>query len=184
MKMDARKHDIIVTQYMDNPLTEFAQFKAELSAKGPSYAGKIAAQVNMTTLIGGFARFRGTEAQQRACARFRHLHEQSQVGGARAVDPSREPVDGGYLNPEGNIISGEQARRDYLRLTTHLGRINTSKLEFVVIGEWGPTPFAKHWYRLSKPNDKAVSRAMVEVRRIADMAAEFLQLQTKGASAA
>lgn len=167
--------DEIVERIVENPHTTYAQFKADLEA-GKQDAGVQRAAVNLTTLMGGFHRFYGNEAEQRACARYRALWDASQVGGARAVDPSREPVDGGWLNPEAVFENGADARKLYSRITEHLGRMDTNRLHFVVIGEWGPTAYAKHFYRMRQPDGKAVSRAKVEVRQIAANLATFLDL--------
>ncbi len=176
-KMDDQ---IIEERLVDNPLTGFAQWRAEISEHGAAYAGKIQVSVNAVSLVGGFVRFNGTQAENAACARYKGLWEASQVGGARAVDPGREPVDGGWLNPEAVFEIGADARKVYSALTQHLGRMDTNRLHFVVVGEWGPTPYAKHFYRLRVPNSQAVSRAKVEVRRIAARAAAFLKLTGEG----
>jgi hypothetical protein len=170
----------IVTQYVDSPTTGYAQFVAEIQSEGAAYAGKIAVQVNKRELIGGYCRFGGTASEERACARYRSVWEASQVGGARAVDPSREPVDGGWLNPEAVFETGADARKLYGRIVDHLGRVDLGKLHFVVVGEWGPTPYAKHFFKQRHPDGKAVSQAKVEVRRIAAKLAAFLDLVTEG----
>jgi hypothetical protein len=172
--------DVIEERILDGrPLTTYAQFVAEL-AEGRADAGVVRAPVNLTSIMGGFHRFYGTEAQQRACSRYRQLWDASQVGGARAVDPSREPVDGGWLNPEAVFEIGADARKLYGRLTEHLGRIDTKRLHFVVVGEWGPTPYAKWRYGVRTPNNRHVADAKVEVREIAEKAAAFLDLITQG----
>lgn len=174
--MDA---DIIVEQRLDaRPLTTYAQFMAEV-AEGRPDAGVQRAMVNLNTVMGGFSRFRGTEAEGKACARFLMLHERSQVGGARAVDPSLEPVDGGWRNPEAVFEIGADARREWIRLTNFLGKLATHKLSFVIVGGNGPTPYAKHFYRVRKPNAVQVSRGMVEVREMASEMARFMGLQTR-----
>ena len=178
--MGKREPDIIVERIIDNPLTTYAQFKADLEA-GKMDAGVQRANVNMVTLIGGFVRFYGNEAEQRASARYRSLWEGSQLGGARAVDPSREPVDGGWANPEAVFEIGADARDQYDTLKRGLGLMDTKRLHFVVVGEWGPTPYAKWRYGVRQPNAKAVSMAKVEVRGIAARAAELLNLQGRTA---
>lgn len=165
---------------VDNPLTGFAQWRAEIATEGAARAGTVVATINMKTVMGGFVRFNGSEAEQHACARYRSVWEASQVGGARAVDPSREPVDGGWLNPEAVFETGADARKLYGRIVDHLGRVDLGKLHFVVVGEWGPTPYAKHFFKQRYPDGKAVSQAKVEVRRIAAKLATFLDLVTEG----
>jgi hypothetical protein len=171
---------------VESPLLTWAQFLHELEQGKPN-AGKQIATMNMRTVLGGFCRFHGTEAQQKACAKLKSLYERSQVGGAKAVDPSIEPVDGGGINPEANIEIGADARKEYNRVValleaadakqrvkagTHLERI-----EFVVIRERGPTPYAK--WRGFGEGGRGVSRGMVEVREIADRLAEHWQLQAR-----
>lgn len=154
---------------VDSPLTSWAQFLAELEA-GKPYAGKQLASVNLRTLMGGFCRFHGTEAQQKACSRLKSLHERSQVGGAKAVDPSLEPVDGGGINPEANIEIGADARKEYAAIRALLGTRDMERIEFVVVRERGPTPYAK--WRGFPDGGRGVSKGMVEVRDIADKLAE------------
>ena len=177
---DSGTDEDLVTKYVESPTTGYAQFLAEIQAEGAATAGKVAVTINAKTLIGGFTRFYGSEAEQRACARYRSVWDASQVGGARAVDPSREPVDGGWLNPEAVFETGADARKLYGRIKEELGRMDLAKLHFVVVSEWGPSPFAKHFYRLRQPNASAVSKAKVEVRSIAARLARFLDLVTQG----
>lgn len=172
----------IAVRRVDNPLSTFAQFKAEL-ADGKPDPGIQRATVNLRSVMGGFGRFYGNEAEQRACARYRGLWDASQVGGGRAVDPSMEPVDGGWLNPEAVFEIGADARRLYGDLKAFLGLMDTKRLHFVVVGEWGPTPYAKWRYGVRQPDGRTVSRGKVEVRGIAARAAEFLDLVTQGGTA-
>lgn len=161
---------------VDSPLLTWAQFLFELEQGKPN-AGKQIASVNMRTVLGGFCRFHGTEAQQKACARLKSLYERSQVGGAKAVDPSVEPVDGGGINPEANIEIGADARREYNAVRALLGWQNLERIEFVVIRERGPTPYAK--WRGFGDGGRGVSKGMVEVREIADRLAEHWQFQSR-----
>jgi hypothetical protein len=85
--------------WVDAPLASWSQFLYELES-GLPHAGRERAKVDRRTLMGGFCRFHGTEAQEKAAAKFKSIYERSQVGGAKAVDPEREPVDGGGINPK------------------------------------------------------------------------------------
>lgn len=119
--------------------------------------------------------------QNEAVHRFKTAYERAQIGGARAVDPGNEPVDGGWSNPEAVFERGVDDRRLLLGLQDRLDGLRWAplayrKLEFVVIQERGPTPFAKHFYRLAKPNNQAVSKAMAEVRAIVDVVAKHMGL--------
>lgn len=164
----------IETRRVDSPLLTWAQFVHELDEGRPN-AGKQLATINLRTLMGGFCRFHGTEAQQRACAKLKSLYERSQVGGAKAIDPSVEPVDGGGVNPEANIEIGADARKQYVAVRALLGRRDLERIEFVVIRERGPTPYAK-WRGLGD-GGRGVSRGMVEVREVADRLAVHWKYQ-------
>ena len=135
--------------------------------------------MNLISLMGGFARFRGTEAQQRAASRFLSIYEQAQLGGSSAIDPGIEAVDGGYRNPEAVFEIGADARREHVAIQDHLGRVDYDKFRFVVVGCNGPTAFARHWYKIRRPDGAATSKAHVEVRRIADSLAVFMKLQSE-----
>lgn len=168
----------IVTRRVDNPLSTWAEFLHQLDKATP-YAGKIEVLVNTKTILGGFNRFHGTEAQNMAVARFKSLYERAQLGGARAVDPSVEPVDGGGINPESVIINGASARRELIAVQDLLGAVDYARIEFVVIRERGPTPYAK--WRGFGHGGKQVSQCMVEVRGIADKLAVHWKFQGRGA---
>jgi hypothetical protein len=165
----------IVTKRLDNPLSSWSQFLWELDS-GVRHAGKIEVLVNTRVLLGGFCRFHGTEAQQMACARFKSLYERAQLGGARAVDPSLEPVDGGWTNPEAVFESGASARKELIAVQDLLGPIDYARIEFVVIRERGPTPYAK--WRGFGIDGRACAKAKVEVRGIVDRLAVHWRYQS------
>lgn len=175
MKIDVG--DVIVEDRVPNPLTTWAQFLHEIEA-GIVDPGLNKVPVNRTTLMGGFARFHGNEAQNRACAEFRRLWEASQIGGARAIDPSVEPVDGGWVNPEAVFEIGADARKQYQALSDYLNRVELRRLHFVVVGEWGPTSYARWRYSQRNPDGRTIAQGQVEVRRIADKVARFLKLSS------
>ena len=166
--------------WVDAPLTSWSQFLHELDA-GVPHAGRERAMVNRRTLMGGFCRFHGTEAQEKAAAKFKAIYERSQVGGARAVDPSKEPVDGGGINPESVIESGADARRAYNEMHMKFGRQFLMHIEFVVIGDHGPTAYARWVTRSQKPDGREVGRVSVEFRRMMDLMATHMKLQGRGA---
>ena len=169
---------LIEERRIDRPDVAWAQFLHELEHGDPD-AGVQRAQVNLTSLMGGFCRFRGTEAQQKAASRFLSIYEQSQLGGSRAVDPSIEAVDGGYRNPEAIFEIGADARREHLAIQELLGRVDYHKFRFVVVGCNGPTAFARHFYKIRRPDGQATSKAHVEVRAIADRLAVHMRLQSE-----
>lgn len=167
--------------WVDNPLTTWAQFLHEVATDTP-HAGRIRANVDRRVLLGGFCRFHGTEAQEKAAARFKDIFERAQVGGAKAVDPSREPVDGGGINPESVIEMGADARRAYNTIFNALGRQTMQRLEFVVIGDKGPTAYARWRYRNNKPNGRIVADGIVEIRGVLEQVAVTLRLQNRRAA--
>lgn len=163
------------------PLKTWAQFVHELDSGSPT-AGRERVMRNRTELMGGACRFKCTPAQEEAASRFRAIYEQSQVGGAKAVDPSREAVDGGGINPESVILIGADARAKYNHLFTALGRQVMQRLEFVIMSEKGPTPYAQWRYRNRKPNARIVADGMVEMRGYLDEVAVLLRLQNRRAA--
>jgi hypothetical protein len=176
--MSTHNDDLVADRRVENPHTTYAQFRADVMA-GKGDAGVQRTQVNLVTAMGGFVRFYGTEAQCRAVAAYRAIFEAAQLGGARAVDPGREPVDGGGANPEAVFINGADARKKLSAIDDFLKSTDVKRLRFVVIGEWGPTPYAKWRYGVRTPNSKHVSDAKAEIRRIADRLAAFLNLTAR-----
>lgn len=167
--------------WVQAPLKTWAQFVHELDAGSPT-AGRERVMRNRTEMMGGACRFNCTPSQEEAATRFRAIYERSQVGGAKAVDPSREAVDGGGINPESVIEIGADARSAYNRLFTALGKQVMQRLEFVVIGEHGPTAYARWRYRNNKPNGRIVADGMVEIRGVLEQVAVTLRLQNRRAA--
>lgn len=171
--------ELIETRIVDNPLTTYAQTIHEMD-QGRKDAGVLRASVNLVTLMGGAARFRLNAAQGQAASRFRALYEQSQVGGGRAVDPSLEPVDGGWRNPEAVFEIGASARRAFIAAQSFLGPVDFKRCEFVIVGENGPTAYARFRLRGARPNNgQLTSRFQVEFRHIMDRLAEHWEFQTR-----
>lgn len=176
--------DEVEERRVDNPLSTYAQFVHELQSASP-YAGVVKAQVNLVTLVGGAHRFfghpkaDGREARMMACQTFRTVYEASQIGGARAVDPSVEPVDGGWANPDASFERGVDYRIQWDRIASHMSRVEMRKLQFVIVGEWGPTAYARWTLNVRKANSQQISKATVEFRRIVDKLASHLKLQDK-----
>jgi hypothetical protein len=155
----------IGTAEFDNPHTTYAQTLYD-EERGIERPGKIVVPVNLRTMLGGFASFRGTDLQNETVKRFRSIFEGAQIGGARACDPSIEPVDGGGVRQESASIIGADARRKYAAAKHALGSTDLKRLEFVVIGESGPTAYARWRTGNRRPNSRVVSKAMVEMRVI------------------
>jgi hypothetical protein len=164
--MGQNMEPIIEHTLMDNPLATYAQTLHDEQEGRGSLAGKAYVARNLTSIIGGFSRFNGTELQNAAAKRFRDMCEAAQIGGGRACDPSVEPVDGGGVNPEAVFEIGADARREWTAVRKHIGGPDFKRLEFVIMGDRGPTAYARWSLRLAKPNSRAVSKAMVEVRTI------------------
>lgn len=162
-------------------LQTWAGFLHQLDIKAP-HPGRERAMVNRTTLMGGACRFHCTPSQEEAAARFKAIYDRSQVGGAKAVDPSREAVDGGGINPESVIEIGADARAAYNRLFAALGPGKMRCLEYVVIGENGPTAYARWRYRNTKPDGRTVAQGSVEVRGILEEVAIVEKLQNRRAA--
>lgn len=163
---------VVVFEQEDNPLATWSQFLHEMDTKAAN-AGKITVQRNLTTLCGGFALFRGDKAQRQAAARFKSLYEQSQIGGARAVDPSIEPVDGGGVNPELAFERGADARRAFIAMQEHLGRVDFRRVEFVVIRDNGPTAYARFRTGQQPNHGRITAKYQVEMRGIMDRLAKL-----------
>lgn len=171
-------NDVIEIRRVDNPHTSWAQFLFELENGRPD-AGVMRAPVNLTTLLGGFARFRGTEAQKKAAARFKSLYERAQLGGSKAIDPSIEAVDGGKANPEAIFEIGADARRELVQLQAALGMRRYRIVEFVIMGDKGPTACARLCYRaVAKPNTAQIARVTADFRRLMDWLAHNWGFQT------
>lgn len=162
-------------------LQTWAGFLHQLDTNAPN-PGRERAMVDRRSVMGGFCRFNGTPSQEEAAARFKAIYERSQVGGAKAVDPSREAIDGGGINPESVIEIGADARAQYNRLFTALGQQTMQRLEFVVIGENGPTAYARWRYRMQKPDGRTTSQGAVEMRGVMDEVAVVLRLQNRRAA--
>lgn len=162
--------------WVDAPLASWSQFLHELDA-GIPHAGRERALVDRRTLLGGFCRFHGTQAQEQAAAKFKAIYERSQVGGAKAVDPEREPVDGGGINPESVITIGADARRAYNEMHTAFGRQKMMHLEYVIVHDHGPTAYARWASRGAPKNGALVGRYAVDFRRLMDDLAVHLKLQ-------
>lgn len=162
--------------WVDAPLKTYSQYLHELDTGVPQ-AGREHVQIDRRTLMGGFCRFHGNAAQEMAAARFKAVYERAQVGGGKAVDPSREPVDGGGINPESVIEIGADARKEYNRLYNRLGLEDMRRLEFVIIGENGPTAYAR-WLARGKPvSGQVVGRLQVEFRNLMDRLATAMGYQ-------
>lgn len=176
MNVAVKADEVVREVWVDSPLTSWSQFLHELE-EGIDNPGRQRAMMNRRTLMGGFCRFHGTEAQEKAAARFKAIYERSQLGGAKAVDPSKEPVDGGGINPESVIEIGADARAAYNRIYSFLERNDFRKVEFVVMGDHGPTAYARWLLRVQNPDGRAIGRVTADFRRIMDGLAVHMGFQ-------
>lgn len=150
---------------VDNPHASYAQTLHD-EQQGGERPGKIIVPVNLRTQLGGFAKFHGTELQNQTVRRFKAIYEAAQIGGARACDPSVEPVDGGGIRQDGSLIYGADARRDYSAVTIVLGKDDLKRLEMVVVGEKGPTAYTAWRTGIAKPNARLLAQHKHELRII------------------
>lgn len=172
--------DIIEDRSVDNPLLTDAEHLHQLR-RVKSEALKVTVPVNLSTIMGGLAKFRkdATEAQQQAAIRFKAMYERAQLGGARAVDPSLEPVDGGWINPEAVFESGADARREWQRVRSLLGYHDFRLVEMVVIGEVGISKFTRSLFAGKTINGRMTRHAQSLVLRILDTLAVHWKLQSR-----
>ena len=152
--------------WVDNPHTTYAQWVHEATDGRPD-AGKTMVTRDKRTRMGAFHQYHGTEAEERVAEQFKSLSERSQVGGSRAVDTTKEPVDGGWLNPEMAFISGEQARRQMSAARTYLGASDFAIFEAVCVKAWGPTRLASWVEKARSPNTRRIGKTADRVRGIA-----------------
>jgi len=95
--------------------------------------GRIIANVNLTTLVGGLARIKDrTDAQVLAAARYRGLWDRIQIGGARAIDYTAVRVDTSGGPVDLVLLMGEDARREYRSAVRRLGLVGSKLVEDVV----------------------------------------------------
>jgi hypothetical protein len=161
---------------VDNPLMTDAEHIAQrrrAEAKGKSAdelrkIGKEKVLRNMQTYIGAFGRYHGTEAQIKAAAKFKSLHDRAQIGGGKACDPSVEPVDGGGVNSEAMFEIGADARSLWISTTIWLGRQDFDRFYSVIIAELGPTAYAKRRSGEIVPDGRTINLYTEEVRDIAE----------------
>jgi|SRR6185312_6408262 len=154
--IDLERQDVLI----DNPLTTYAQTLHE-AQQGSMSAGKIKATINLRTLMGGFARFgqHGKLPPAHLCEaakKFKSTWEAAQLGGAKAMDPAKEAVDGGR-GSFGSLDSGIDARQEMIRVRELLGPVDMRRLEYVLIREAGPTGYGQWRASLGGPAVKGES---------------------------
>jgi hypothetical protein len=92
--------------------------------------------VNLSELIGGFARVRKrTEAQTQAAAEYRNLAERAMLGGSKAVDLSAVRVDVSFDATNSIMVIGAEARSKLEDARDRLGDLATIVDRVIVSGE-------------------------------------------------
>lgn len=180
--------NVIVNDMVPDPHMSDAEFiyqkdqarkRAEARGTQPNpNVGLVSVSRNMQTLMGGFCRFHGNRSQNQAAAKFRSLYESAQLGGGRACDPSVEPVDGGGVNPESVFERGADARKRLNEVRGILGEQVYRRVEFVIMGENGPTTYARWRFGMRSPDGRAIGRGQVEVRDYMDLLARAWGFRT------
>jgi hypothetical protein len=98
-----------------DPLLTDAEYFHQRRVKPGKDVGKAPVLVNKLELIGGLARLGGVkEWQEAAAAKYRLLHERSQIGGAKAIDYAAVKVDTSGPSEDAVFIVGANARADPL----------------------------------------------------------------------
>lgn len=157
---------LVDKRLVPDPSMSDAEYFHQRGAKSGPNVGKVSADMNLVTLLGGFARMSDrTEAQEAAAARFKSIVERAQIGGPRAVGYGVR-VD---TSPQDNLIEvGADARRDYTAVVRYLGLQRSSLLERVVVYD---VPLRK-----IAPGSRARKRAAQAVRDALDGLAKYFRL--------
>jgi hypothetical protein len=123
-------------RYVSDPMMSKAEYLHQLQMfPNQRWVGRIKADVNMSTLIGGLARIRNrTEAQTQGAAHYRSLVERAQLGGARAIDYERVKVDTSAAGSNIILEVGEHARRQLKGARARLGPERSLVAERVIVG--------------------------------------------------
>jgi hypothetical protein len=117
----------------DPSLTD-AEYFHQRRVKPGKDVGKAPVLVNKLELIGGLARLGGVkEWQEAAAAKYRLLHERSQIGGAKAIDYAAVKVDTSGPSEDAVFIVGANARAEYRDAVQFLGMIRSNLVERVVV---------------------------------------------------
>lgn len=122
----------IVGEKVDNPyLTNGLR---ENIPEGESGAAMIDAKKNLALTIGGLSRIADRTIEHTlAATRLKMLHEQAQLGGAKAQDYSAVKVDTSGPSQEAVAEMGAAARQQYADAVQAIGMIKSSVIERVVI---------------------------------------------------
>lgn len=166
---------IIQTRMIPDPMISDSEFIHQRSNKPGPHVGKIAAQVNMVELIGGFARFRNrTEAQEKAAAHYRILFERAQIGGARALDYAAVKVDTSGPDWGATADIGAWARQGYAVARATLGHERSQLMDNIIVHDMS--------MRGLFPGARLRERMAHEVRDCLDVLAVEFGFQTRAAA--
>lgn len=119
----AWRQPVIQRRRVLDPLMSRAELLHQLTQHPDArWTGYIRADVNLTELIGGLARVREkTEAQVQGAAKFRNVAERAIIGGAKAIDYEVVRVDSSGPAENREIVTTEDARRQFMGAVTRLG---------------------------------------------------------------
>lgn len=108
---------------------------------------KITVARNMTAPVDTLRRRRELDAAQvLACDRFRYLYDAARIGGARAVDYTREPVDGGTLaQPLSVEVMRANAELATISRVPGVGKEGFALLVRIIGEERGLLDVARQW---------------------------------------
>jgi hypothetical protein len=114
---------VVSRRWVPDPMMTKANL-LEQQARFPEarWIGWTKSDVNLQSLVGGFARVREkTEAQIQGAAEFRNVAERAIIGGAKAIDYAVTRVDSSGPVENREIVSTEDARRKLMGAVTRLG---------------------------------------------------------------
>lgn len=131
--MPADDNRVIAPRLVPDPYLTDAEYFAQRQKRSGPNVGKVAVALNLAELIGGLARLEHTDAQEQAAARFRLLHERSQIGGARAIDYAAVKVD--TSGPASHLVFevGSDARGAYADAVSMIGSNRARLCERVIV---------------------------------------------------
>lgn len=167
------KLQFVEVRLVPDPSMSDAEYFHQRRTKSGPHVGKVGVAINMLELIGGLARIKGrSEHQEAAAARFRLLHERSQIGGARAMDYAKQRVDTSGPQQDISAEVGDDARRQYRDAVRCLGMVRSSLVERVVVHDQSISA-------VSGKGARARQRATLELLDALDELAVHFKLATR-----
>lgn len=128
-----------------DPANNFGPPVIETDVDSPSTAGtKDRVRRRLSPVLLMLHRGEITEGHVFACERFLAVVEAAELGGARAIDYTREPVDGGRVAQPLSPFA-MAAGRELVDIARHVGKVGYAILTRIVVLEQGVTQVAEHW---------------------------------------